>query len=88
MPKIKTKHHPPAPAGEAEPIAHLNLTLLEVAEPHLLVELRRDRRLRPLIEGELSPTVAVVQAGRHDEVVQHLRRLGSFPRLVRPDGAK
>lgn len=68
-----------------DPIAHhKNLALLEVVEPHLLTMLRADRRLAYLIQGQLSPTVALIYPGAVDTVVQHLRRLGHFPRVVTP----
>jgi hypothetical protein len=76
-----------APSANTPPTLHLGLTLLEVTEPHLLEDLRRDRRLGALIEGQLSPTVAVVRPGGEEALVQQLRRLGHFPRLLRPAGA-
>ena len=66
------------------PVLHAHLTLIEVAEPLLLEELKADRRLGPMIVARLSDRVAVVVPGAADQFIQHLLRAGHTPKVIEP----
>src|SRR5262249_1298195 len=51
---MKTSRRAPLQAPTAGLVLHTNLTLIEVADPLLLEELRADRRLAPLLVAQLS----------------------------------
>ncbi len=65
-------------------VAHMNLTLIEVAEPHLLDLVQGDRRCGPLVAERISPTLAVVAPAHTESLLSHLRRLDFLPRVVTP----
>jgi hypothetical protein len=63
-------------------VLHSNLTIIEVAEPHLLEELKADRRLGPLIVAQLSDRVAVAAPGSSDQLVKQLLKAGHTPKVL------
>jgi hypothetical protein len=69
--------------GAALPVLHANLTLLEVADPLLLVELRASKTLAPLIVAELSERVALVRPDAGEDVLKALSKLGHTPKVRR-----
>jgi hypothetical protein len=81
MPKRKTEASEEA-AGAAGPVLHANLTLIEVADPILLAEIRADPRVAPLIATALSDRVAVVRPGAREQVVRQLLKSGHTPRVT------
>jgi hypothetical protein len=66
------------------PVLHAHLTLIEVAEPLLLEELKADRRLGPLLIAQLSDRIAVVVPGSGDQFIHHLLRAGHTPKVIEP----
>ena len=72
----------PRPAAEA--VLHTNLTLVEVADPLLLEELRADRQLEPLLLAQLSDCVAVVKPGSGEQVMRALLKAGHTPKVINP----
>jgi hypothetical protein len=73
------------PQGQTSaPVLHTNLTLIEVADPLLLEELRADRRLAPLLVAQLSDRVAVVKPGGEEEVMRALLKAGHTPKVIHP----
>jgi hypothetical protein len=73
---------PPAQPTEVE--VHHNAAVLEVTDPAQLLELASDATLRGLLLCRLSPTVALVDAGRAVDLVDALRRRGHTPKVVGP----
>ena len=68
----------------SRPILHANLTLIEVADPLLLEELRADRRLGPLIVAQLSDRVAAVKPDDSDRLLKQLLKAGHTPKVIEP----
>lgn len=66
------------------PVLHTNLTLIEVADPLLLEELRADRRLAPLLVAQLSDHVAVVKPGGSEWILRALLKAGHTPKVINP----
>jgi len=66
----------------SDPVLHTNLTLIEVADPELLDELKADRRLGPMIVAQLSDRVAVVKPEDRARVLQQLFRAGHTPKVI------
>lgn len=64
------------------PILHANLTVIEVADPLLLEELRVDRRLGPLIVAQLSDRVAIIKPEDREQVVKQLLKAGHTPKVI------
>lgn len=64
------------------PILHANLTVIEVADPLLLEELRVDRRLGPLIVAQLSDRVAVAKPDDSERIVKQLLKAGHTPKVI------
>ncbi|MBI1746479.1 MAG: hypothetical protein HYR55_07810 [Acidobacteria bacterium] len=76
-----------APAGKpsinlSDAVLHTNLTILEVAEPHLLEEIMADRRLAPTIVMRLSEDAAVVAPGQEEFFIKQLLKAGHTPKVV------
>ncbi len=71
-------------AEPSEHEMHLNAALLEVGDPAQLLELAADAGLRPFLLCRLSPTLALVDPGRADELAEMLRRRGHTPRILKP----
>jgi hypothetical protein len=65
-------------------VLHTNLTLIEVADPLLLEELRADRQLGPLLVAQLSDRVAVVKSGGGEWVMRALLKAGHTPKVINP----
>jgi hypothetical protein len=65
-------------------VLHTNLTLIEVADPLLLEELRADRQLGPLLVAQLSDRVAVVKPGGGEWVMRALLKAGHTPKVINP----
>ena len=68
--------------GLTGPILHANLTVIEVADPLLLEELRVDQRLGPLIFAQLSDRVAIVKPDDSERVVKQLLKAGHTPKMI------
>jgi hypothetical protein len=70
----------------AEPTAnevHYRAAVLEVSDPAQLLELAADPGLRPFLLCRLAPTVALVDPGCGDELVEMLRRRGHTPKVLK-----
>ncbi len=71
------------PLVEPEAVeVHRGSAILEVSSPAQLVELGMDRAFYGILLCRLSPTVALVDAGRSDELIDILRRRGHTPKVV------
>ena len=81
---MKTPRRARPPAQTPGVVLHTNLTLIEVADPLLLEELRADRRLAPLLIAQLSDRVAVVKPGEEEGVMRALLRAGHTPKVINP----
>lgn len=64
------------------PVLHANLTLIEVADPLILEELKADRRLGPMIAAQLSDRVAVVVPGSSEQFIKQLLKAGHTPKVI------
>ena len=78
MPRTRAAQRTDDAAG---PVLHTNLTIVEVAEPELLDEMKADRRLGPMLVAQLSDRVAVVRPEDRDRFLQQLRRAGHTPKV-------
>ena len=74
----------PRRAQPPELVLHTNLTLIEVADPLLLEELRADRRLAPLLVAQLSDRVVIVKPGEEEGVMCALLKAGHTPKVINP----
>jgi hypothetical protein len=81
---MKTPRRARPPAQTSGVVLHTNLTLIEVADPLLLEELRADRRLAPLLVAQLSDRVAVVKPGEEEGVMRALLRAGHTLKVINP----
>lgn len=72
------------PLRPLRPILHANLTLIEVADPLLLEELRMDRRFGPLIVAQLSDRVAAVKPDDSERLLKQLLKAGHTPKVIEP----
>lgn len=79
---MKTPQEERTPGDHSGPILHANLTVIEVADPLLLEELRADRRLGPMIVAQLSDRVAVIKPGGSEWVIKQLLKGGHTPKIV------
>jgi hypothetical protein len=79
MSKTQKKQAVSDPSG---PLLPANLTLIEVADPLLLEELRADRRLGPMIVAQLSDQVAVVKPEDSERVIKQLLKAGHTPKVI------
>ena len=79
MPKPRAAAHTTEPS---DPVLHTNLTLIEVAEPELLDELKADRRLGTMIVAQLSERVALVKPEDRARFLQQLFRAGHTPKVI------
>lgn len=70
--------------GPAGLVLHTHLTIIEVAEPLILEELKADRRLGPMIVAQLSDRLAVVLPGGCDQFIKQLLRAGHTPKVIEP----
>jgi len=62
---------------------HADMTIIEVADPELLLEIRADRFAGPLIVAQLSDRVAIAAAGSGAALIKHLKKAGHTPRISR-----
>lgn len=69
----------PPPSG---PLHHVHVTLVEVADPLLLVQLKADPRVANLITAELSDRVVVVRPGFAEALLKVLRKAGHTPKVI------
>jgi hypothetical protein len=70
-------------AEPARAETHLHAAVLEVSDPAQLLELASDAGLRPLLLCRLAPTVALIDPGGAERLVETLRRRGHTPKVVR-----
>jgi hypothetical protein len=66
----------------SHPVLHDRLPLIEVREPHVLVQVLADPVAATCIATRLSDRVAVVVPGRLDALRERLLRLGHLPRVI------
>jgi hypothetical protein len=71
-------------AEPSENELHIGVAVLEVSDPAQLLELAADTGLRPFLLCRLSPTVALVDPGRADDLTEMLRRHGHTPKILNP----
>jgi hypothetical protein len=81
---MKTARRAPRQAPTAGLVLHTNVTLIEVADPLLLEELRADRRLAPLLVAQLSDRVVIVKPGAEEAVMRALLKSGHTPKVINP----
>ncbi len=81
---MKTSRRVRPPNKTSGSVLHTNLTLIEVADPLLLEELRADRNLGPLLVAQLSDRVAVVKPGGAEWVMRALLKAGHTPKVINP----
>ncbi|MFN0122029.1 MAG: hypothetical protein ACKV2V_16155 [Blastocatellia bacterium] len=78
----------PAAPSMAPPVAlagsllHTRLTLVETDTPELLAELRADRRIGPLLVGQLSECLALVAPGKAKELAKLMLKAGHTPKMI------
>lgn len=61
---------------------HVSLSLLEVAEPSLLIEIASNPRCGRYLLGRISDTVAIVDGDQADDLAAELHALGRPPKKV------
>jgi hypothetical protein len=76
---------PRAEPGSVE--VHHRATVLEVEDEAQLLELAADSALRGFLLCRLSPTVALVDPGRAEDLAEILQRRGHTPRVVKTSGS-
>ena len=81
---MKTSRRASQHAQTSGLVLHTNLTLIEVADPLLLEELRADRRLAPLLVAQLSDRVVIVKPGDEEAVMRALLKAGHTPKVINP----
>jgi hypothetical protein len=73
-------------SSNPNPIAlHMNLTLLEVADPSDLNALMADARVGPLIAARLSNSSAIIVPDKTELLLKALKDGGHTPKIVRPE---
>jgi hypothetical protein len=82
---LATERLPLAEPGSVE--IHQRAAVLEVADAAQLVELAADPALRAFLLCRLSPTVALVDPGRGEELAEVLLRRGHTPRVEKAAGS-
>jgi hypothetical protein len=76
-------------SGNPNPIAaHMNLTLLEVADPTDLSALMADARVGSLIAARLSDLSAIITPDKTDALLKALKDGGHTPKIVRLESAR
>lgn len=68
--------------GSSHPVLHENLPLVEVNHSRLLDELYADMRAAQCLRQRLSPTVALVEPEKVDELLARLRKLDHTPKVI------
>lgn len=79
QPKTAVKH---TSVGEAGPVLHTNLPIIEVSDGWLLDAVLSDPAAGRTIALRLSERVAVVTPGQLDALFTRLRKLGHIPRML------
>jgi hypothetical protein len=75
--------------GNPNPIAaHMNLTLIEVADPTDLSALMADSRVGSLIAVRLSDLSAIITPDKTDALLKALKDGGHTPKIVRLESAR
>jgi hypothetical protein len=82
MPRGRPSRKPPEPHDTAGPTLHINLPLIEVAEPWILDTLMNDTSAGRMIVARLGDHTALVAVGQLDALLVRLRKLGHTPRVV------
>jgi hypothetical protein len=82
MPKKPSRKTAPPDSGA--PALHASLVVVEVDDPLLLVELRADPKIGPLLVCQLSDRHAVARFESGDTLIQQLLKAGHLPRVVEP----
>ena len=76
-------------SGNPNPIAaHMNLTLIEVADPTDLSALMADSRVGSLIAARLSDLSAIITPDKTDALLKALKDGGHTPKIVRLESAR
>jgi hypothetical protein len=76
-------------SGNPNPIAaHMNLTLLEVADPTDLSALMADARVGSLIAARLSDSSAIITPDKTDALLKALKDGVHTPKIVRLENAR
>jgi hypothetical protein len=65
--------------------AHMNLTVLEVADPSDLNVLMADPRIGVLIAARLSDSSAIITPDKTEALLKALKDAGHTPKIVRPE---
>ncbi|MEZ4734490.1 MAG: hypothetical protein R3E79_45955 [Caldilineaceae bacterium] len=65
-----------------QPLLHENLPLIEVNDSLILDDLYVDTRAAECLRLRLSPTVAVVDPDKMDDLLARLRKLDHTPKVV------
>jgi hypothetical protein len=68
--------------------AHMNLTLIEVADPTDLSALMADSRVGSLIAARLSDLSAIITPDKTDALLKALKDGGHTPKIVRLESAR
>jgi hypothetical protein len=68
--------------------AHMNLTLIEVADPTDLSALMADSRVGSLIAARLSDSSAIITPDKTDALLKALKDGGHTPKIVRLENAR
>ena len=68
--------------GQKDIIVHVNLMLLEAADPHLLTELCADPKIGGHLPAPISPTAAAGNPANAETVREQILKLGHLPRTV------
>jgi hypothetical protein len=68
--------------------AHMNLTLIEVADPTDLSALMADSRVGSLIAARLSDLSAIITPDKTDAFLKALKDGGHTPKIVRLESAR
>jgi hypothetical protein len=71
---------PQPPAGG--PVLHLNVPLIETAEPHLLAEVRADSKTGKHMGGVLTPCACLINGGEVEVLIRDLLKAGHTPKVA------
>jgi hypothetical protein len=84
----KTVSSKPSSNNSTPIAAHMNLTLLEVADPTDLSALMADARVGSLIAARLSDSSAIVTPDKTDALLKALKDGGHTPKIVRLESTR
>jgi hypothetical protein len=86
---VSSKSSEKTVSGNPSPIAaHMNLTLIEVADPTDLSALMADPRVGSLIAARLSDLSAIITPDKTDALLKALKDGGHTPKIVRLESAR